>query len=64
MDSDKVHPDEEFFPDISSLYDDMDNNTGNANGSSSVISYVMLNVMLFLLVEFMMHFLVLVSSRE
>jgi hypothetical protein len=64
MDSDKVHPDEEFFPDISSFYDDMDDNTVNVNGSSSVVSYVMLNVMLFILVELMMHFLVLVSSRE
>jgi hypothetical protein len=64
MDSDKVHPDEEFFSDISSFYDDMDDNTVNVNGSSSVVSYVMLNVMLFILVELMMHFLVLVSSRE
>jgi hypothetical protein len=45
-------PDDDFFPDISSLYDDIGNNNDNANGSSSDVPYVLLN----LLVEIMMQF--------
>jgi hypothetical protein len=43
---------DEFFPDISNLYDDMGNNTGNANGSSTVVPYFRI----ILLVEIMMQF--------
>jgi hypothetical protein len=45
---------------LSSLYDDMGDNNGNANGSSSVVPYVLL----ILLVETMMQFLALVSCLE
>jgi hypothetical protein len=57
---------EEFFPnngdlflDNSSLYDNMGENTCNANGSSSTFMYVIL----ILLVEIMMLFLFLLFSR-
>ncbi|KAK1691935.1 hypothetical protein QYE76_008632 [Lolium multiflorum] len=36
-DVDEFFPDDDFFPDISSLYDDIGDNTGNANGSSSTV---------------------------
>ncbi|KAK1683078.1 hypothetical protein QYE76_043926 [Lolium multiflorum] len=44
-DLDEFFPDEDFFPDISSLYDNMGDNTGNTNGSSSVVSYVILDAL-------------------
>jgi hypothetical protein len=59
-DVDEFFPDDDFFPDISSLYDDIGDNTGNANGSSSTVPYVLL----ILLVEIMMQFLALVSCLE
>jgi hypothetical protein len=34
-DSDEFFPNEDFFPAISNLYNDMGDNTGNANKSSS-----------------------------
>jgi hypothetical protein len=59
-DVDEFFPDDDFFPDISNLYDDMCDNTGNTNESSSAIPYVLL----ILLVEIMMQFLALVSCIE
>jgi hypothetical protein len=50
----------DFFPDISSLYGDIGDNTNNANGSSSVELYVII----ILLAEIMLRFLVLVSCLE
>jgi hypothetical protein len=60
MDSDEFFLDEDFFPYISSLYDDMGDNTTYANESSSIVLYVIL----FLLLKIMMKFLVLISCLE
>jgi hypothetical protein len=58
--ADEFFPVNDFFPNISSLYGDIGDNTNNANGSSSVVLYVIL----ILLVEIMLRFLVLASSLE
>jgi hypothetical protein len=59
-DFDEFFPDEDFSPYIGILYDDIDDNTGNANRSCSTVPYVLLIV----LVDIMMLFLVLVSCLE
>jgi hypothetical protein len=46
MESDELFRDEDFFPDISSLYDDMGDNNGNVNGSTSAVPYVLLILLL------------------
>jgi hypothetical protein len=60
MEADEFFPNDDFFPDISNLYDDMGDNTGKANGSSSAVPYVLL----ILLDEIMIQFLALVSCLE
>jgi hypothetical protein len=39
-DSKEFFPNENFFPEISSLYDNVGDNIGNTNQSSSDVSYV------------------------
>jgi hypothetical protein len=41
-DSDELFSDKDFFPDINSLYDDIGDNNGNVNGSTSIVPYVLL----------------------
>jgi hypothetical protein len=60
MDADEFFLNDDFFPNISSLYDDMGDNTDNANVSSSAVPYVLL----ILLVEIMMQLLSLLSCLE
>jgi hypothetical protein len=60
MDADEIFANGDFFPDLSSLYDDMGDNTDNANEYSSTVPYVVL----ILLVETMMQFLALASCLE
>jgi hypothetical protein len=54
-DADDFFPDEDFFPDISSLYDNMGDNSGipivNANANMGSSSYV------FLFINFVLQFL-------
>jgi hypothetical protein len=47
---DEFFPNDDFFPDISSLYDDMGDNNDNVNGTTSASLYVLLILLLNIIV--------------
>jgi hypothetical protein len=49
-DTDNYFPDEDFFPDMRSVYNDMGDNTANVNGSSSAL-YVFMSLLFELLLQ-------------
>jgi hypothetical protein len=58
--ADQFFPDDYFFSSISRLYEDMNDNTSNSNGSS----FVVLFVIIILLVKTVLQFLVLALHLE